>query len=118
MHSNLWRSSNGIYGWQQALGSTKVLINSLKHKHVDEQATAKNVKKAKKAEVDYLPSHPPGETDDTLEHLRLDLLASSQKRDCSRSINDLMARTFSWRRKEVVLQHFGIDGQLFLNHTR
>lgn len=109
-------SFNGTYGWQQslkykcgnyrtkrkALGCPELLINSLSHKSEDERRAAKNVKKPKRAEVNYLPSHPHGETDDTLENLRLDLIAARQKKDCVRSINDMMARTYSWRRQEVV----------------
>ena len=109
-------SFNGTYGWQQslkykcgnyrtkrkALGSPELLVNSLSHKSEDEQRAAKNVKKPKRAEVNYLPSHPHGETDDTLENLRLDLIVACQRKDCARSINDIMARTYSWRRQEVV----------------
>lgn len=61
----------------------------------------KNVKKPKRAEIHYLPSHPHGETNDTLENLKLDLIVALQKMDCVRYIND-MARTYSWRRQEVV----------------
>ncbi len=61
-----------------------------------------NVKKPKRAEVNYSPSHPHGETVDTLENLRLDLIAAHQKKDSVRSIDDMMSRTYSWRRQEVV----------------
>lgn len=115
-------SSNGICGWQQslkykcgnyrtkrkALGSPELLINSLKNKSSDERKAAKNVKKPKRAEVNYLPSHPHGETDDTLENLRLDLIAACQKKDSVRSINDMMATTYSWRRQEVVAKSPGV----------
>ena len=89
-------SFNGTYGWQQSLkykcgnyrtkrktlGSSELLVNSLSHKSEDERRSAKNVKKPKRAEVNYLPSHPHGETDDTLENLRLNLIAACQKKDC------------------------------------
>ncbi|XP_032362781.1 uncharacterized protein LOC116674409 [Etheostoma spectabile] len=115
-------SFNGIYGWQQslkykcgnyrtkrkALGSPELLINTLRNKSNDERKAAKNVKKPKRAEVNYLPSHPHGETDDTLENLRLDLIAAHQKKDSVRSINDMMARTYSWRRQEVVAKSPGV----------
>lgn len=63
-----------------ALGTPEVLINSLKHK--DDRKPAKNFNKPKKAEVNYLLAHPTGtETDDTLENVRLDLIAASKKKD-------------------------------------
>ncbi|XP_041835912.1 uncharacterized protein LOC121636456 [Melanotaenia boesemani] len=111
-------SFNGIYGWQQslkykcgnyrtkrkALGSSELLINMLKHKPEDERKVAKNIKKPKRAEINYLPSHPPGETDETLESLRLDLITASKKKDSVKSINNMMAQMYSWRRQEVVSQ--------------
>ena len=110
-------SFNGIYGWQQsqkykfgnyrtkrkALGSPELLINSMKHRMGDDGKPAKNIKKQKRAEVNYLPPHPSGESEATLENVRLDLIEASKKRDY-KSINDMMARTYSWRRMEVVAQ--------------
>lgn len=110
-------SFNGIYGWQQslkykcgnyrtkrkALGSPELLINSMKYKMGDDRKPAKNIKKPKRAEVNYLPQHPSGETDSSLEIVRLDLIEASKKRDV-KSINDMMARTYSLRRMEVVAQ--------------
>ncbi|KAL1005692.1 hypothetical protein UPYG_G00062440 [Umbra pygmaea] len=115
-------SLNGHFGWQQslmykcgnyrtkrkALGSPELLINSFRNKSNDERKAAKNVKKPKRAEVNYFPSHPHGETDDTLENLRVDLIAACQKKDSVRSINDMMARTYSWRRQEVVAKSPGV----------
>lgn len=77
------------------------MINSLKHKPEDEQKSAKSIKKPKRAEVNYVLSHPPGETDDALENLRLDLIAASKRKDSVKSINFMITR-YSWRRKEVV----------------
>ena len=65
-------SFNGCYGWIQRLkykinnfrsklcgtGCPEIVVNSLKRKASHEQTPAKNVKKAKKAEVNYLPHHP------------------------------------------------------------
>ena len=115
-------SFNGIYGWQQslkykcgnyrtkrkALGSPEILINSLKSKTEDERKSAKNIKRPKKAEVNFLPPHPPGVTDNTLENLRTDLIAAIKKKDSVKSINDMMAMTYSWRRQEVVGQSPGV----------
>ncbi|XP_024116850.1 uncharacterized protein LOC112138529 [Oryzias melastigma] len=111
-------SFSGMYGWQQslkykcgkyrtqrkALGSPELLINSLKHKLDDGKKPAKNIKKPKRAEVNYFPPHQPGETDETLENLRLELITASKRKDNVKTINDMMAQTYSLRRQEVVAQ--------------
>ncbi|KAL6481005.1 hypothetical protein MHYP_G00090850 [Metynnis hypsauchen] len=109
-------SFNGFYGWQQrlkykmanyrcklrTLGCPELEVNSLKKKRAQEKAAAKNVKKPRKAEVNYLPPHPQGETEESLEQVRLDLLSEVKKRNNSNIISEKMARTFSIRRQEVV----------------
>ncbi|XP_068427653.1 uncharacterized protein [Clinocottus analis] len=111
-------SYNGCYGWQQSLkykcanyrsklkahGNPELLINTLKHKQEGDRKPNKNIKKPRKAEVNYLPPHPAGETDDSLENVRLELIAASRTKDNGKMINDMMSRTYSWRRKEVVGQ--------------
>ncbi|XP_049433395.1 uncharacterized protein LOC125889421 [Epinephelus fuscoguttatus] len=82
-------SATGYYSWMISLkykmanyrtkmrdiGCPEMTVNALKNKSRDECFhSAKNVKKAKKAEVNYCPSHPTGETDDSLENLRVELL--------------------------------------------
>lgn len=49
--------------------------------------------------MNYLPSHPHGETADTLENLRLDLIAARQTKECDRSINDMPEHTVGEERK-------------------
>lgn len=44
-------------------------INSLRRKPNDEQRAAKNCKKPRRVEVNYLPPHPTGESRDSLEVL-------------------------------------------------
>ncbi|XP_073346576.1 uncharacterized protein [Pagrus major] len=109
-------SFNGCYGWQQSLkykcanyrsklkahGNPELLINSLKHKQEGDRQPAKNIKKPRKSEVNYLPPHPAGETDDSLENVRLALIAANKTKDDVQMINDMMSRTYSYRRKEVV----------------
>ncbi|XP_067330012.1 uncharacterized protein [Channa argus] len=111
-------SFNGCYGWQQSLkykcanyrcklkahGNPELLINTLKHKQEGDRKPAKNIKKPRKSEVNYLPPHPTGETDDTLESVRLELIAASKTNDSGQMINDMMSRTYSCRRREVVGQ--------------
>nr|XP_024659897.1 sterile alpha motif domain-containing protein 3-like [Maylandia zebra] len=111
-------SYNGCYGWQQrlkykmgnyrtklrGLGCPELDVNSLRKKRLHEKAPAKNVKKPKKSEVNYLPPHPQGETEESLEYGRVELLSEVRKRDNCQIISDKMAKTFSIRRQEVVNQ--------------
>ncbi|XP_034017420.1 sterile alpha motif domain-containing protein 3 [Thalassophryne amazonica] len=111
-------SYNGCYAWQQrlkykmasyrsklrGLGCPELDVNSLKKKRAHEKAPAKNIKKPKRAEVNYLPPHPQGESEGTLENVRLELLDEVKKRSNCLVISDKMAKTFSIRRQEVVIQ--------------
>ena len=111
-------SFNGFYGWQQSLkykcgnyrsklkahGNPELMINTLKHKQDGDKKPAKNIKKPRKSEVNYLPPHPAGQTDDSLENVRLALIAASMTEDNRLRINDMMSRTYSCRRREVVGQ--------------
>lgn len=109
-------SYNGCFGWQQrlkfkmgnyrsklrGLGCPEVDVNSLRKKRATEKTPAKNVKKARKGEANYLPPPPQGETEESLEQERLELLSEVKKRNNSQIINDKMEKTFSIRRQEVV----------------
>lgn len=109
-------SFNGCYGWAQrlkykmnnfrsklrGLGCPEVEVNSLKRKMTCDQYPAKNVKKPKKAEVNYLPPHAQGETSESLEKERIELLSEVMKRDNSRMVAQKMDKTFSLRREEIV----------------
>ncbi|XP_033990326.1 uncharacterized protein LOC117497530 isoform X2 [Trematomus bernacchii] len=109
-------SATGYYGWMislkykmanyrtkmRNLGCPEVTVNALKNKSSDECIPAKNVKKPKKAEVNYCPSHPAGETDESLENLRLELLNDVRQRSNAPCVKQKMSKTFSYRRKEVV----------------
>lgn len=110
-------SSNGIYGWQNSLkykvgnyrakvkhlGLPELNVNCRKRKSAADAPPTKSLKKAKKSEVNYLPPHPQGETDETLEKERVDLLYEYKKRDNTKIINVKMAKTFSLRRNDVIL---------------
>jgi len=109
-------SATGYYGWMISLkykmanyrtkmrniGCPEVTVNALKNKSKDECFPAKNVKKAKKAEVNYCPSYPTGETDESLENLRVELLNDVRQRNRASNVRQKMSKTFSYRRKEVV----------------
>lgn len=57
----------------------EIEINTLKRKWSGDAAPAKNVKKPKAAEVNYLPPHPVGENQDSLEKDRLALISEMKK---------------------------------------
>ncbi|CAL9702044.1 unnamed protein product [Knipowitschia caucasica] len=110
-------SFNGCYGWIQRLkhkmgnfrsklrgmGCPELTVNSLQRKQAHDRTPAKNVKKPKKAEVNYLPPHIQGETSVTLERERQELLLERTKRD-SHVTAQKMDRTFSLRRQEVLCE--------------
>lgn len=83
-------------------GIPEVLVNSLKRKSSEDKQPAKNIKKARKAEVNYLPPHPAGETEDSLESNRLELSSEMKKKNNGKVINKIMSTTFSLRRQEIV----------------
>ncbi|XP_053273381.1 uncharacterized protein LOC128431172 isoform X2 [Pleuronectes platessa] len=84
------------------LGCPELSINSLKHKPTDRCQPAYNVKKPRKAEVNFCPSYPTGETQDSLEGERLALLSEVKKRHNEKVVKEKMAKTFAYRRQEVV----------------
>ncbi|XP_035024041.2 uncharacterized protein LOC118116450 isoform X1 [Hippoglossus stenolepis] len=111
-------SFNGCYGWKislkyklanfrtklRGLGCYEVTINSLKNKAQDTFQAALNMKKPRRAEVNYCPQHPKGETTDTLENQRIALLPEIKKRNNGHRVTEKMEKTdecFSYRRQEV-----------------
>ena len=111
-------SFSGYYGWQQSLkykmanyrtklrgyGVPEVMCNALKRKCPADQKSAKNVKKPRKAEVNYLPPYPAGEDEESQEQERIQLLTEVRKRDNKKLVKDKMAKTFAHRRNEIVNQ--------------
>lgn len=67
-----------------------------------EKNPAKNCKGPKRADVNYFPPHPSGETSNSLEIVRQELPNEVKKRNNTKVIWEKMAKTFSWRRLEVV----------------
>ncbi|XP_071343430.1 uncharacterized protein [Trachinotus anak] len=108
-------SRNGWLGWMYSLkykmgnyrsklrnlGFPEVACNSLKNKHPDDKFAAKNIKKARKGEVVFLPHYPAGDSKEQQELDQNQLIAESKKRN-STVIKDLMCRTFAHRRHDVV----------------
>lgn len=115
-HPCLWEkgSFNGCYGWKislkykmanfrtklRALGCPEVTVNSLKNK--PQALAALNVKKPKRAEVNYCPQHPKGETTESLEKERVALLSEIKKRNNDQVVTEKMEKTFSYRRHEII----------------
>lgn len=109
-------SASGFYGWKislkykmanyrtklRNLGCPELSINSLKHKPADRCQPAYNVKKPRKADVNFCPPYPAGETQDSLEGERLALLSEVKKRNNDQVVKEKMAKTFAYRRQEVV----------------
>ncbi|KAJ4924080.1 hypothetical protein JOQ06_000321 [Pogonophryne albipinna] len=112
-------SFNGMYGWQQRIrykmgnyraklrcrkfACPELEVNSRKSQASNERGP-KGIKRPKKAEVNYLPPLPFGETGDTLERERIDLLNEIKKKNNDKIIGEKIERSFSYRRLEVV-QH-------------
>ena len=111
-------SFSGLYGWQiriktkmhnyraklkaQKYVYPELEVNTLRRKRSADAAPSKNVKKPKKAEVNYLPPHPVGENQDSLENDRLELINEMKKKNNEKIITEKMSKTFSSRRIEVV----------------
>lgn len=118
-------SFSGLYGWQQRLKykmsnyrsklrnrdvpCPELQINSLKRKRPGDTNPAKNCKKPKRAEVNYLPPHPQGETTESLEKIRVELVEDVKKKNNDKVIYPKMAQTFSYRRLEVVNDSLAAD---------
>lgn len=109
-------SFSGYYGWQQSLkykmanyrtklrnyGVPEVTCNALKSKRSVDQKSAKNIKKPRKAEINYLPPYPAGEDEEVQEEVRIQLLSEVTKRDNSKIVKEKMAKTFAHRRNEII----------------
>ncbi|XP_028434333.1 uncharacterized protein LOC114555819 [Perca flavescens] len=111
-------SFNGLYGWQQRmkykmgncraklrgcqLACPELEVNSLKRQKSDEMGLPKGIKRPKKAEVNFLPPLPFGETEATLEKEREHLLMEIKKKNNEKIIREKMERFFPYRRLEVV----------------
>ncbi len=83
-------------------GHPEVIVNSLKHKQKGQGKPAANIKKPRKAEVNFCPNHPRGETPDSLEVERAALLTEVKKQNNETVIKEKMHRTFSYRRQEIL----------------
>ena len=109
-------SSTGCGGWKTSLkyklsnyrthlrklGCPEVTVNSLKNKPAGKHSAAFGIKKAKRAEVNFCPTYPSAETEESLEAMRKALLLDVKKRNNREVIKLKMEKTFAFRRHEVV----------------
>uniref|UniRef100_A0A8C7XWQ7 Sterile alpha motif domain-containing protein 3 n=1 Tax=Oryzias sinensis TaxID=183150 RepID=A0A8C7XWQ7_9TELE len=109
-------SPSGYAGWKMSLkyklsnyrthlrkvGCPEVCVNALKHKPAEKCSPAYDVKRPKRGEVDYCPPFPLGESEQSLETIRIELLSDVKKRNNRDAIKDKMNKTFSLRRQEVI----------------
>lgn len=111
-------SFNGLYGWQQRikyklgnyraklrgcqLAIPELEVNTMKRRRSNEEGSSKGIKRQKKAEVNYLPPLSLGQTEETLEKERLDLLKEIKKKNNGKIINEKMEKSFAVKRIEVV----------------
>lgn len=109
-------SPSGYAGWKMSLkyklsnyrthlrkvGCPEVCVNSLKHKPAEKCSPASDVKKPKRGEVDYCPSFPLGESEQSLEKMRVELLSDVKKSNNRETIKKKMDATFALRRQEIV----------------
>ncbi|XP_043987061.1 uncharacterized protein LOC122839512 [Gambusia affinis] len=116
-------SFNGCYGWKQRLkykmgnyrtllksqGCPELSVNSLKSKVSISVSPAAKIKKPRRAEANFYPSFPLGETQESMEKERIELLTAIKRRNNDRVIAEKMARTFAYRRQEVVNEEPGIE---------
>lgn len=72
-------------------------VNSLKRRIPNEEGLPKGIKRPKKAEVNYLPPLPSGETEDTLEKERVHLLREIKKKNNEKIIDEKMEKSFSYQ---------------------
>ncbi|KAK5883477.1 hypothetical protein CesoFtcFv8_019804 [Champsocephalus esox] len=111
-------SFNHSYGWKQRLktkmynyrtylkshssSSDELNVNTLKRKLLTDAHPAKNIKKPRRAESNHYPSLPFNETTESMEQERVALLSEVKKRNNVQTIRQKIARTFAFRRQEIV----------------
>ncbi|XP_070845586.1 sterile alpha motif domain-containing protein 3 [Chaetodon trifascialis] len=109
-------SVTGFYGWKISLKykmanyrtklrnieCVELNVNSLKRKQGDPRTSPNQVKKPRRAEVNYCPNYPTGQSKESLEEERLSLLTEVTKSNNQQVIKEKMERTFAYRWHEVV----------------
>ncbi|XP_049910146.1 uncharacterized protein LOC126396252 isoform X2 [Epinephelus moara] len=83
------------------IGCPELSINAMKKKRGTTSQGPNQVKKPRKAEVNYYPVYPAGETKESLEDERQALLLEVKKKN-QQQIKTKMERTFAYRRQEII----------------
>lgn len=83
------------------LGCSELVINSLKRRG-NSNVHPNQVKKPRRAEVNFCPDYPAGETRESQEEERLVLLSEFKKKNNDETIKAKMAQTFPHRRQEIL----------------
>lgn len=86
----------------RGLGCPEISINSLKNRKPGNSFCPNQVKKPRRAEVNFCPHYPAGEDKESLEKERVELLSEVKKRNNYQVIKEKMEKTFAHRRYEVV----------------
>nr|XP_043908836.1 sterile alpha motif domain-containing protein 3-like [Solea senegalensis]XP_043908843.1 sterile alpha motif domain-containing protein 3-like [Solea senegalensis]XP_043908850.1 sterile alpha motif domain-containing protein 3-like [Solea senegalensis]XP_043908860.1 sterile alpha motif domain-containing protein 3-like [Solea senegalensis] len=108
-------SVSGYYGWKislkykmanyrtrlRGIGCPELSINAMKEKDGSLNHSPNQVKKPRKAEVNYCPGYPAGESKESLEAERQALLVEVKKKN-QEQIKNKMERTFAYRRQEII----------------
>ncbi|KAK0137721.1 hypothetical protein N1851_026088 [Merluccius polli] len=76
------------------LGCPEVTVNSLKNKPAGKRSAAFGVKKAKRAEVNFCPTYPSAETEESLEAMQKTQLLDVKKRNNREVVKLKMEKTF------------------------
>lgn len=98
---SLWFKVGNYRNKLRKAGHAEVSVN--KRKNDSEEGVKYRLKKARRAEVNFLPPHPEGQSDDSLEDLRLQMIKETEKKKFDVAfIKESMNVTFSLRRREVV----------------
>lgn len=109
-------SVSGFYGWKislkykmgnyrtrlRGLGCPELSINSMKNREHGNSTSPNQVKKPRRAEVNFFPDYPTGEDKETLEKERVELLSEVKKKHNHQVIKQKMEKTFAHRRHEVI----------------
>ena len=109
-------SVTGFSGWKISLkykmanfrtklrniGCSELNVNSLKHKQSGQHTSPNQVKKPRRAEVNFCPDFPVGHTKESLEQERLLLLSEVTKKNNQQVVKEKMEKTFAYRRHEVI----------------
>ncbi|KAL3997111.1 hypothetical protein ACER0C_009767 [Sarotherodon galilaeus] len=84
------------------LGWPEVVVDSVTHKPGGKSSAAFANKRPRRSEVNYCPPYPVGESKDSLETLRVELLSDVKKANNREVVRMKMEKTFAYRRHEVV----------------